>query len=187
MPPAAVNKNSGALGTQRPTSVIGSPSAVSAGQSTAGLRTDHSFTLSGSPSDDGSSLPHSSPPSPEKNDADPNKHDKTKRETQSKSDSASKSALAVPTEGSPPVDTDGFRALLLRLARTFGTETAHICGRKTRDFACNILKICAIAAAGAHTRRMKDTDDHTTCAAQDAQVFLSSAMLSVAKCCIQNP
>ena len=109
MPPAAVNKNSGTSGSNRPTSAIGSPSAVSAGQSTTGLRTDHSFTLSGSPSDDGSSLPPSSPPSPEKNDADPNNHDKTKRETQSKSDSARKSARAVPAEESPLVDTDGFR------------------------------------------------------------------------------
>ena len=77
--------------------------------------------------------------------------------------------------------------LLLRVARTFGTKTAQICDRKTRGFARKILKISAIAAAHARMRRKKDTEDHPTCAAQDVQVFLTSAMLFVAKFCIHKP
>ena len=62
-------------------------------------------------------------------------------------------------------------------------------GPKLRTFALEIhailrakpLKISALVATDARTRHKKDTDDHSTHDAQDAQVFLSSAMLYVAK------
>jgi len=65
-----------------------------------------------------------------------------------------------------------------------------------RNFAVEIrailrAKLCKSArlrrATDARMRRQKDTDDHSTHDAQDAQVFLSSAMLFVAKFCIHKP
>ena len=38
-----------------------------------------------------------------------------------------------------------FCARKLRVARSFGTEIVRFCGRKSRDFACKILKIGTIA------------------------------------------
>ena len=82
---------------------------------------------------------------------------------------------------------DNFCAPFSRVSRTFGTEIAQFCGRISHDFACKTLKISAIAATDARTRRKKDIDDHYTHDAQDTQVFLSSAMIVAAKFCIHQP
>ena len=82
------------------------------------------------------------------------------------------------------------RADFLRLARTFGTEIAQICGRYARDFACKILKFSKIAATDARSQCKRDINSLLTHAAQDAQLFLSAGMPTVlltTKFCFQKP
>ena len=72
------------------------------------------------------------------------------------------------------------RALSAPKMRNFAIEIRAILHAK-------ILKISAIAASDAITRRRNDTDDHFTHDEQDALVFLRSTMLFVAKFCIHEP